>query len=95
MEIDREYNISKQKEVDLSININILKEATRLYQEYLNSNIITIGNKSFRNYIPLVNPINVMGETYLIYDEETAFYSDKNPIKICLEEFKKLKEDGD
>lgn len=90
----KKVNIDKQRKIDLEISINIEKEAKRLYEEYLNSSIITIGDKSFRNYFPLVNPMNILTGGYLIYDEDTAFYSSKNPIKICLERFQELKRDG-
>lgn len=81
----------KQKLEDLEVDHGIKSEALRLFQEWLDAPIIKCADVEFRNYICVVSPFIT---SYIVHDENSAKYLDKNINKLVIEEFNKLKSES-
>ena len=79
-----------QKIEDQKIERKIKSEARRMFHEWYNAPMITIGKKEYKNCLNVMGPV---GYIYHIHDEETAKYNGVSINFLVKQEFQKYIED--
>lgn len=79
----------QQKIEDERVQLEMDREAERLFTEWNTAEDITVNGRTFRNYIPVINPFTV--GAYRIYDEDAAQFKGMNITKLISKKFMELK----
>lgn len=89
-EINDDILKRRQQSEDLRIEMRINQIANDQFREYLNADMITIGNHTFKNLgIFLPEPIGI----YNLYDEQTAKYFNTDLTALIRDRYRNLVEE--